>query len=588
MSSSSLPHLSARRSSRPSLATLRHDAVAGLVVGIIALPLSIALAVAVGVPPIAGLYTAAFAGAVASLAGGSRYNITGPTAALVPLLAHLVLRHGPRALPVAGFLAGLLLLVMSALRFGRLVRYMPGVVVVGFTAGIALSIGFGQVNSFLAVAGTDPHLEHFHAKLWDTLTHLATIRPVTPLLGLGSLLLLILWPRFNRRVPAALVAVTVMTAITWGFDLDTPTIAGRYGDLPSGLPAPSFAFLDLDLIIAVFPTAVAIAVLCAVESLLSAVVADGMSGKAERHDPDAELRGQGLANLIAPLMGGIPATAAIARTAAGIRSGAATRFTGVFHALIVLVMTLSLGPLVGHIPLATLAAILLVVAWNIAEVPEVVMLLRRAPREDVAVLVATALITLFLDLSYAIAFGVLASAVLLVRRLARVPAAQALLPDENGRIQQVSPALSALVQAHPEIAFFNAQGMISFHSAAAFEYELMEHGHQPLILRMKDIHHVDTTGLLTLEGIIKHRRHAGGRIVFTAVQPDLRALLDRFGITDHLGEENIFDHTEDAIYTLCLANRDEPAQDRPSICCANASRPPGTLTEPLRQATGSA
>ncbi len=449
----------------PPAGEWRRNAVAGVVVGVIALPLSIALAVAVGVTPVAGLYTAAFAGAVAAVFGGSRYNITGPTAALVPVLTAVVQQHGVAALPMVGLMAGVLLLAMSALRLGRLARYMPGLVVVGFTAGIALSIGFGQLNAFLAVRGTNPALDHFHQKLWDTVTHLGTIGGTTPLLGLGAVAILLTWPRVSSRVPAALVAVATVTALAWGLHLDTPTIASRYGSLPASLPRPSAGFLDLSLVPALLPAAVAVAVLGAVESLLSAMVADGMSNDVERHDPDRELRGQGLANLVSPLLGGIPATAAIARTGAGIKNGATSRLTGVFHSLTVLAATVVLAPVIGHIPLTALAAVLLVVAWNIADVPEVAKLLRSAPREELLVLVATLAITLFLDLSWAIGFGVLASAVLLMRRLVRVPAVHELLPDATGRIAQVPLELGALMQAHPELAFFNAQGALSFHSA---------------------------------------------------------------------------------------------------------------------------
>ncbi len=536
----------------PTPVSLRRNALAGVVVGIIALPLSIALAVAVGVAPIAGLYTAVFAGCVATVFGGSPYNITGPTAALVPLLAGVVLAHGPQALPIVGLMAGVLIVVMSVFRFGRLIRYMPGMVIVGFTAGIALSIAFGQLNNLLAVGGIDPSLEPFHAKTWDTFVHLDTVRWSTPLVGAGSLALLIATPQVPRlkSIPAPLIAVVVMTAIAWQFGIDTPTVASRYGDLPREIPKPTLDFFDASLAFDLVQPAVAVAILAAIESLLSAVVADGMSAKPERHDPDRELRGLGFANLISPMMGGVPATAAIARTAAGVRAGGDSRLTGVFHSVTVLTLTLALGGLAGHIPMATLAAILMLVAWNISEAPEVVRLLRRAPREDLMVLVATILITLFFDLSFAIGFGVIISAVLLIRRLVAVPAAQELLPDATGRVQQVSESLSEMIRHRPDIAFFTAQGMLSFHSAAAFEYELLGHGRNPLILRMKDVHHVDASGLLTLEGIIEHRQHSGGRIILTAIQPDVYPSLYRFGIIEKLGPENVFEHTADAIHSI--------------------------------------
>ncbi len=541
-----------RRVALPTLAEIRTNAIAGLVAGIIALPLSIALAVAVGVPPIAGLYTTVFAGAAASIFGGSRFNITGPTAALVPLLSHVVLIHGPGALPMVGMMAGALLLVMSRLRFGALVRYMPGTVIIGFTAGIALSIIFGQVNTFLAVTGTNPELEHFHAKTWDTLQHLGSVGWTTPLVGLASLAVLIASPRIPlvSRVPAALVAVAAVTAATWAFGIDTPTLASKYGELPRELPKPSLGFWDMGMFVDLLQPAIAIAILGAVESLLSAVVADGMASQRVRHDPNAELRGQGIANVVGPVFGAIPATAAIARTAASIRAGASSRMAGVFHSLTVLLLTLVLGPLAGHIPMTTLAAVLFVTAWRIAEVPEVTRLIRRAPREDLVVLLSTIFITLFFDLTYAIGFGVLASTVLLVRRLVRVPAAAAMLPDASGRIAQVSPELGDLIKSRPDIDFFTVQGLLSFHSASAFEYQLQGDVQRPLILRMKDVHHIDTSGLLTLEGIIEHRRNHGGRIILTAIQPEIRPLLERFGILELLGPGNVFEHTKCAIASI--------------------------------------
>ncbi len=554
----------------PTPAELRANLIAGVVAGIIALPLSIALAVAVGVPPVAGLYTAVFAGAAAAIFGGSRYNITGPTAALVPLLSHVVLVHGPAALPMVGLMAGLILLAMGALRFGRLVRYMPGTVIVGFTAGIALSIAFGQLNAFLGVTGTNPALEHFHERTLDTLRHLSTVGLTTPLVGLVSLAILVAWPRLDGRLPAPLVAVVAVTAAAWALGIDTPTVASRYGDLPRAFPRPSLGFFDTGMLIDLLQPAVAVAILGGVESLLSAVVADGMAGQRIRHDPDRELRGQGIANLVSPLFGGIPATAAIARTAASIRAGATSRLAGVFHSVTVLALTLALGPLAGRIPMATLAAVLLITAWKIAEVPEVTRLVRRAPREDVIVLLSTVFITLFFDLTYAIGFGIFASTVLLLRRLVSVPAAAAMLPDASGRIAQVSDELAGLINARPDIDFFTAQGLLSFHSAASFEYQLQGDARRPLILRMKDVHYIDTTGLLTLEGIIEHRQRHGGRIILTAIQPEVRPLLERFGIIDLLGPENVFEHTKCAIASIDHPELPHPEHDAAGHALAQA------------------
>lgn len=551
--------------SRRRHAQLRADLVAGVVVGVVALPLSIALAIAVGVSPLAGLYTAVFAGAVASLTGGSRFNITGPTAALTPLLHHVALVYGVTALPLLGLMSGVILLGMSALRFGRLVRYMPGLVIVGFTAGIGISIALGQVNALLAVQGTDPTIESALPRVIDTFQHLQTVGLVTPMLGLGVIVLLIVWPRAGIPIPAPLVAVVLGTLVALLFGLDTPTVESRYGAISGGLPTPDLGFIDLQLAGELLPSAFALATLGAVESLLSAVVADGMAGVELRHDSDLELRGQGLGNIASAVMGGIPATAAIARTATGIRSGGLTRLTGVSHAATVLIATLALAPLVSQIPLAVLAAVLIVVAWNIADVPEIAKLVRAAPRDDLAVLISTIAITVLFDLTYAIGFGVLTSTILLLRRLVTLPAAAEMLPDDQGHVRQVTPALAEHIRARPDIVFFNAQGILSFHSAAALEYQLLGSDTRPLVLRMKDVHYVDATGLLTLTGVIEHRRGRGARTVLTAVQPDVARSLDRFGIFDLLGPGGYYQRTRDAIDAISVP----------------ATSPP-TLTGPLR------
>jgi len=303
-------------------ADIGRNVASGIVVGLIAFPLSIALAVAIGVPPIAGLYTAVFAGAVASIAGGSRFNITGPTAALVPLLLHLALTEGIEALALASTLAGVLLIVMGVLKLGRIIRFMPQLVIVGFTAGIAISIAAGQLNGLLGLSGTDPTVEHFHARMVETASHLGSFSPASVGVALGSIVFLFVYQARPRLIPGPLIVVVGATLAVKFLDLDVATVASRYGDLPRSLPSPSFAFLDVGRAIELMPAATAIAVLGAVESLLSAVVADGMAADGVRHDSDRELVGLGLANIVAPIMGGIPATAAIARTAAGIRSGA--------------------------------------------------------------------------------------------------------------------------------------------------------------------------------------------------------------------------------------------------------------------------
>lgn len=553
-------------------AEIAHNVVSGVIVGVIAFPLSIALAVAVGVPPIAGLYTAVFAGGVASAFGGSRFNITGPTAALIPLLLRLVIEYGIEALATVGLMAGVLLLIMGILKFGRLVRYMPQLVIVGFTAGIAISIAVGQVNNLLGLSGTNPSLPHFHERLGDTLRHLGTVEPASAAIGLISVGFLFAYQSRSRRVPGALLAVIVATLAVRLLGLEAETVASKYGDLPRSLPTPSLAFFQPGLIVTLLPSAAAVAVLAAVESLLSAVVADGMAADGRRHNPDRELIGQGLANLVAPMMGGIPATAAIARTAAGIRDGATSRFSGVVHSLTVLLLTVVLAGVAGDIPLAALAAILIVVAYSIADVPQLTRLVRTSPREDLIALTTTVTITVFLDLSYAIGAGIITSAVILLRRLNRVPVVAEILgtvtdPDNGDHEHPAfSPALTALVRSHPEVLFFNAQGVISFHSAATFEALIPRSDPRPLLLRMRDIHHVDTSGLVTLSGVIEHRQRAGGRTLLTDVRPEVEAALRRFGIADLVGPGGLGSTTEEALDSLIDAEKPAPntTDHRPS------------------------
>ncbi|MCK9486603.1 MAG: SulP family inorganic anion transporter [Dehalococcoidia bacterium] len=537
------------------------NVIAGAIVGVIAFPLSIALAVAVGVSPIAGLYTAVFAGGTAAALGGSRFNITGPTAALVPLLLQVVVSHGVRALPVAAFLAGIFLVLMGLLRFGRLIRFMPHLVIVGFTAGIGVSIAFGQVNNLLGLSDTDAQLVHFHERVMDTVAHLGTIEPASAVIGLLSVVFLLVYQARPRRIPGALLVVVVATVAAIVLDLKVATVSNRYGALPTSIPTPSFDFLDFGLAMDLVPAAAAIAVLAAVESLLSAVVADGMAADGVRHDADRELVGQGVGNLVAPVFGGIPATAAIARTAAGVRSGATSRLAGVVHAGMVLALTVVLASVAGDIPLAALAAILVVVAYRIADVPELVRLIRTAPREDLLALVGTVLVTVFLDLTFAIALGVLTSTVLLLRRLHRIPVVASILDGAEAEAGEndYSPELKSLVRDYPNVLFYNAQGVLSFHSAAALEASLPRQDPRPLVIRMRDIHHVDSSGLMALQAIVEQRERAGGRTLLTGARPEVEAVLRRFGLGGALGPAEVSPTSKEALRATLASEREKHA-----------------------------
>ncbi len=538
------------------LAEIRANLISGIVVGIVALPLAIALAIAVGATPIAGLYTSAFAGGFAALFGGSRYTITGPTAALVPLLTGVVIKFGVEALPVVGAMAGVLLFVMTAMKLGRLMKYMPGLVIIGFTAGIGLSIAFSQIGSFLNVTGINPGQEHFHQRMWDLIQHLGTIGWTTPLIGLSAVALMLAWPFVQdflpklKSIPSTFIALIVVSLLVFYIDIDTPTVATSYGDLPSSFPTLTLDWLDLDLIFDLIPSAIAIAILMGVETLLTAVMADNLAGTSRRHKPTQELFGQGVANIIGPIFGGIPATAAIARTGAGIQNGATSRLSGITHAMLVLVATIALGSMVGHIPMTVLAAILLVVAWQITSVPELIRMVKTAPRQDHIVLFSTLIITVTVDLTYAIAAGVFLSLLLLLRQLTSLESASEFEPDEKGRIRQVSAELGELMQQRKDIIFFNAQGLISFHSAFNFERRILEFDMRPLILRMKDVKYIDTTGLMTLNTIVKRRHELGSRVMLSAIQPTVHARLKKFGVLNLVRAENVYDGTALAIASV--------------------------------------
>jgi SulP family sulfate permease len=537
-------------------AEIRANVISGIVVGIVALPLSIALAIAVGAPPIAGLYTSAFAGGFASLFGGSRYTITGPTAALVPLLTGVVFKFGVEALPIVGLMSGVLLFLMAYFKIGRLMMYMPGLVIIGFTAGIGLSIAFSQLASFFDVTGIEGSHEHFHDRMWELLKHIDTIGWSTPLIGLGAILVMVAWPFVQKvlpklkTIPPTFVALVAVTAAVYFIDIETPTVATRYGDLPGSFPKPAFDWFDIDLVVKLIPSAIAISILMGVETLLTAVMADNLAGTSRRYKPTQELFSQGMANVIGPIFGGIPATAAIARTGAGIQNGATSRLSGVTHAIFILIATIALGSLVGHTPMTVLAAILIVVAWRITSVPRLIKMAKTAPKQDHIVLFSTLIITVTVDLTYAIAAGVFLSLILLLRQLTSIESASELQPDDSGQIRQVSAELGKLLKERKDILYFNAQGLISFHSSFEFERKLLEDDDRPLILRMKDVRYIDTTGMMTLETIIKGRKKIGARVMLSAIQPAVYLSLKKFGVLDLLGEENVFPGTALAIASV--------------------------------------
>jgi SulP family sulfate permease len=509
-------------------------------VGIVALPLSMALAIASGVPPQHGLYTAIVAGLVIAMTGGSKFQVSGPTAAFVVILAPIAARSGLGGLCLATLMAGGLLLVMGAVRLGRLIEFVPHPVTTGFTAGIAVVIGVLQLRDFLGldVATLPPD---FVDRVGVLLRALPTVRWPEVAIGVTTLAILLAWPSWSRRVPAPLVALTVAALL--GIALDhfagiapVATIGNRFHFLVDGVrhdgiprlpPLPLLPWhlpdaagapvgLSFRLVRELIPSAFAIAVLGAIESLLSAVVADGMTGK--KHDPDAELIGQGLGNLVAPFFGGIAATGAIARTATNIRAGGRSPLAAVVHSLFVLTAVLALAPLLAWLPMAALAALLLQVAWRMAEVRHVARILRTAPRSDVFVLANCLVLTVLFDMVVAVTVGIVLASLLFMQRMASVSKAQLVNPAELDLERPLPESVVLYEIAGP--LFFGAanKAMTTLRSVARA-------GVQVVVLDLRSVPVLDSTGLVALESTVAKVRDAGVVVVLGGVQPQpLRAL----------------------------------------------------------------
>jgi sulfate permease, SulP family len=539
-----------------SRADLRADLLAGIVVGIVALPLSMALAIASGVAPQHGLYTAIVAGLLIAPLGGSRFQVAGPTAAFVVVLAPIESRFGLGGLLLAGAIAGLILLAMGLARMGRLIEFVPHPVTTGFTAGIAVVIATLQVKDLMGLAA--PALpEHYLGKLAALARALPTWRTDDLAVGIATLGILVLWPRLTRRVPAALVALAATAGAAYllarlfpGFEVATINsrfsyeIAGvRYPGIPRQLPVPLLPWrlpgaggrplvLSLHLVRDLLPPAFTIAMLGAIESLLSAVVADGMTGA--RHDPDVELMAQGIGNLVAPAFGGIAATGAIARTATGIRSGARSPLASVFHALFVLAVLLSLAPLLGFLPMASLAALLLVVAWNMSDHGHVMRLVSGAPRSDVLVFLTCFLLTIVFDMTVSVTAGIILAALLFMRRMAEVSGVTLV---SDGR----HPALD--IPLPRGVVLYDLAGPLFFGAAqkAVEALEVTERRKtRVVVLDMEDVPAVDSTGLVALESLVVKLNREGIKVVLIGVQRQPLRALARAGWRNRRGKLRIF------------------------------------------------
>jgi len=513
------------------------DILAGVVVGIVALPLAIAFGIASGVRPEQGLYTAIVAGLVISVFSGSRVQIGGPTGAFVVLVFSVVQEFGYDGLAVATLLAGLLLIAMGWARLGAVIRFIPYPVTVGFTTGIALVIAFGQLPDALGLRLESTEVD-FVPRLTAYFEARGTFDPTTLALTAGTLLVLLAWPRLSRRLPGPLVALLLATAATQALDLDVDTIQSRFGGVPSSLPALRLPNIDLATVPDLLQPALAIALLAGIESLLSAVVADGMTGR--RHRANAELVAQGLANIASPLFGGIPATGAIARTATNVKNGGTTPLAGVVHALVLLVILTTIGRWVALVPMAALAAILLVVAYNMSEM-RVFRGLLRGPRSDVLVLITTFALTVLVDLVVAIEVGVVLAALLFMRRMGEVTTVRSItdqITDEE-RVGFATEDAGVVLPDGTEV--FEVAGSFFFGSAQRFSEVLGEIRSRPrlVILRLRDVLALDSTGLYALEQVHSRLKRRGTHLILTGVHAQPMTVLVRSGAYERFGPENV-------------------------------------------------
>lgn len=521
------------------------DLAAGVIVGLVALPLAIAFAIASGVPPQSGLVTAVVAGFLISALGGSRVQIGGPTGAFIVVVYGIVHEHGQAGLATATVLAGLMLVAMGAARMGAAIKFIPYPVTVGFTSGIALIIAAAQGRDFLGLTMDSVPADFLH-KMEAYGRHLGTYNPWALGLGAACLLVLGLWPRLTRKVPAPFVVILAATAAVTAWGLPVDTIGSRFPPIPAGLPAPHLPDLRFSTLRAVFQPAITIALLAAIESLLSAVVADGMTGR--RHRSDTELIAQGVANVASPLFGGIPATGAIARTATNVKSGGVTPVSGIVHALTLLLIMLFFGRWASLIPMPALAAILLFVAYNMSEWRLFVRLLK-APKSDVVVLVTTFLLTVLIDLTVAIEAGMVMAAFLFMRRMAGVTKVSFLTQGDSEEENPDDPMALSRKTVPAGVEVFEIDGPFFFGAADQFKDALRQVSGKPkaLILRMRRVPVVDATGLAALEDVFNKTAREGTRLILSGVHPQPREALRKMGLLERIGPENVLSDIDKAL-----------------------------------------
>lgn len=522
------------------------DVLAGLVVGVVALPLCIAFAIASGVSPEKGLLTGIVAGLIVSILGGSRVQVAGPTGAFIALLYTIAQTHGADGLALATIMAGVLLVSLGAARVGSVIKFIPHPVTIGFTSGIAVIIFTSQIPDLLGLnAGKIPG--DFPGKVLAVATSLPSINFYAAGLSVGSVLLIALWQKFSKRLPGAIVALIAGTLIAQIFQMPVETIGSRFGEIPSTFPAPAFPAVTFEKLQSLISPALAIAMLAGIESLLSAVVADGMIGT--RHKSNMELIAQGVANIASPIFGGIAATGAIARTAANIKNGGRTPVAGIVHSLTLLFIMLALGRFAKLIPLATLAGILSVVAYNMSEWKTFRSLLRN-PQSDVVVLIATFSLTVIFDLTVAIEVGLVLSVFLFIRRMAEVASVGTVTRELNDQEAPVDDPQAIDRKVVPDgVEVFEVNGPFFFGAAYKFEESIATLERPPiaLIIRMRNVPAIDSTGIHVLEEVYKTQKGRGTVLILSGVHTQPLFALEKAGTFDLIGRENIHANIDEAL-----------------------------------------
>ncbi len=519
-----------------NLKTFSADLIAGIIVAIIALPLSIALAIASGVSPEQGLYTAIIAGFVIALLGGSRVNISGPTAAFATIVAGIVATYKIEGLIIATIMAGIILIVMGILKFGSLIKYIPHTITTGFTSGIALTIVIGQIKDFLGLTypnGT--HTIETTEKLIAAGKYIGTINFWALFVGIIGLIILILWPKISKKIPGSLIAVVIGVLIVKIFKLPVNTIGDLYNITP-GLPVPSFPSINLELVSELLPSAFTIAILAAIESLLSCVVSDGMIK--DKHNSNTELIAQGAGNICSGIFGGIPATGAIARTAANVKNGGKTPISGIIHALVLLLVLVILMPYAKWIPMPIIAAILFNVAYNMCEAKQFVSICKSAPKSDILVLMLTFILTVVFDLVIAIEVGLVITVILFVKRMEDITNIRMWTTGEDDERAKTIPE---------GVRVYEIDGPLFFATTDKIPLIYADNEAKVLVVRMRGISAMDISALKSLKQVYHKTHKKGVKIIFSHVNNQPLSVMKKSGFYDEVGGEYFAENIDQAL-----------------------------------------